>query len=118
MIAKPGYPLLCVPLVDFVDAVDTTQGWTLARIPHEPSKHLRVNMQMVSAPGYPFSGRDTIHRHAVLIVQIAIHAQDPRIIDESTDHIIDAHELHDIAITPIGHVYYRLRPQHRCPRRV
>lgn len=110
MLAKPGYPLLCVPLVELVDEVDTARGWTHACIPHEPDKHLRVNMRLVGSPGYPFSGRDTVHRHASLIVQIAIHARDTQIIHKSADHILDVHERFDIAVTPEGNVYYRPRP--------
>jgi len=113
MLAIPGYPLLCVPLVELVDEVDSTQGWTHACIPHEPHKQLRVNTYLIGTPGYPFTGRDTAHRHAVLIVQIAIHAHHPQIIERGVDYFINAHERFDIAVTPAGDVFYRPRPQHR-----
>lgn len=109
MIAKPGYPLLYVPIVELLESSDVSEEWTLAILPLEPTRRLRVDTHKIGMPGYPFTGRDTTNRLAALFVQIAVHARNPQLMAESADHIINVHERYHIAITPVGDVYYLAR---------
>jgi hypothetical protein len=100
-----GYPLLYVPLVE-LRSKRNVRGWTRARLPREPRRHLRVDMSQLYTQQVPLSGRDTVFRRAALMVQIALYAQDPCQIPKDATHIVTAHERFRIALTPRGHVYY------------